>query len=197
MLLIQQVIEKISFRLRDEGFEVWNEQTIIDNINDTLKVIAREIKLFTSEYLITLDGSKEYVLPQNFISIVGVQLNEKPLKIMALSDGLRHFKKETFCYFSTRSVSVYPQNSTGELKLIYNNLVQVQDGDTQIDISSVLSLALIFGTMFLGLQREQNAKALEKSLYYKNLFEKELRDNKNLFVDLVNPQSLTTRYKRV
>jgi hypothetical protein len=207
VIAVNDIILKLRSRLGDNepSKQKWSDAELIDNINSALTQLAVSMiySFKTQKYIVSRTNNR-FELPYNIARIVAITIKDERATIKSfqwLQNSKQRLKSDEFVVcMDDISFFLYPLELLEdgvEILFDYNHIQQINDVSENIDMSIMLSDAILFYAMHMSLQVNTSEKNANKSLHYLNLFDKQVSTMSGVIYKNRHSKRLTSRYKRI
>lgn len=197
MILVGDTLLALRSRLRDNEIKKeYSDNELLDFINMAYIKIASNLRLFTKNKLYQLK-EKDLIIPKDFISLISAEAEGVSLNIIPYNYYLKNKHKLKENILTLDNHKIITNIEKGTLSLNYNYIKRVANIEDYLDLKDFLLEGVIFYCMFLALQKEPRTDSLQKSEYYLNLFNLELKYAEELNTNMLNQKDLLSEFQRI
>ncbi|PAF41367.1 hypothetical protein [Helicobacter sp. 11S02596-1] len=202
MIEVQEFITSLRSRLRDEAVEKnYSDNELIDFINNAYFKLQIALKLFNDEAVFDLalfsQKKQKLLLPPMAVTLNACFYNDRPVRIVSYEFFIKNKHEELTLSLNNQEILLSPKKDKGFLKINYSYLKRVANIEDYVEIKPYAFNAIIFYAMFLAFQKEPRVDSLQKSQYYLNLYEEEVKEAKNIMQAMLSTKDLCTEYQYV
>lgn len=207
MIAVSDIILKMRSRLGDNDplKYKWSDAELIDSINSALIQLSTHMLTSTRvrRYATTATNNR-YELPHNMVKVIAITIENEPVIIKSFEwiQNNKNILSHNVFYvcMDEQSFYLYPielLKDAPEVEFSYNYIQHINDASENIDMTPLLSDAILFYAMHLSLQVNTSEKNAGKSMQYLNLFKDQVATLSGAIYKNKHSKKLTTRYKRI
>lgn len=200
-MTVNDVLLMVVARLRDEKYENWSENSLIDLIRLAHNEVAKEMQIFQKSIRYTHDGSANPLpLPRDILKLIAVFLAEEPLDIKSYEWATKHKidALHQFAIINFDGLRIVPTPTAGDVvEVVYQFTRPIYTKEEVIDIPDLAFNALLFYALYLANQRETRKDSIERANYYFGLYNAEINKVKKDFLSFKNSQTIYPNYLKV
>jgi len=188
-------------RLRDEKFENWDENSLLDLIRIAHNEVSKELQVYQKSISYTHDGSTNPLpLPRDMLSLIGVYIDEDSLDIKSYEWAMKHRNalSDMYAIINFDGLRINPAPVAGTLiEVVYKFTQPIYTKEQVIDLPELAISALLFYTLYLANQRETRKDSIERSNYYLGLYSAEIIKVKKDYLGFKNSRNIYPQYVKV
>lgn len=162
-------------RLGDEESKKWNDNELIDMINNAYINIARVLRLFLQKQSFNV-SNENYIfnLPTNYLDIATIKTkNQNSIPIIRYKEVLRD-DIYTQCVSINNNQIIFNNCNNGMYEMYFYCYYIVVSISDELLLPEIAFNAMLYFTMFLLLQKKPSQTSLQDAQYYKALYEEEI-----------------------
>ena len=206
MVKIGDVVLGIRSRLGDTDVakQHYSDPEIIDAVNSALSHLSEELLCFRRTWLVPcLDGVGRYELPGDFLRLISV--NYKGTLITEVESMEHRMNREDGAgtpgvSLDLQTIHLFPSENikTGDvIELYYQYYETVNDDRDDIALPNVAKEAIVFFALSLLYQNPVKKAGIEKSNYYRRMYEVELQNLRSRVRMNAQSKKIRTPYIKV
>lgn len=162
-------------RLGDEESKKWNDNELIDMINNAYINLARVLRLFLQKQSFNV-SNENYIfnLPTNYLDIATIKTkNQNSIPIIRYREVLRD-DIYTQCVSINNNQIIFNNCNNGIYEMYFYCYYIVVSISDELLLPEIAFNAMLCFTMFLLLQKKPSQTSLQDAQYYKALYEEEI-----------------------
>lgn len=162
-------------RLGDEESKKWNDNELIDMINNAYINLARVLRLFLQKQSFNV-SNENYIfnLPTNYLDIATIKTkNQNSIPIIRYREVLRD-DIYTQCVSINNNQIIFNNCNNGIYEMYFYCYYIVVSISDELLLPEIAFNAMLYFTMFLLLQKKPSQTSLQDAQYYKALYEEEI-----------------------
>lgn len=183
----------IRSRLRDTNYEnlEWSKNEIMDILNLGYIELVRNLKFLTKKINLRIMDN-EIDLPYDFLEILEIRVNNDRINPVNINTFYRNVPMSSFTINGKKVI--FSNDIRGRADIVYHAFDIIWGYEDEFEMPEICTQALLFYSMFLLLQKTQNERSLQDSIYYKKLYEEELVRLKNDVFRIYDVKDLRSTY---
>lgn len=200
-MVVENLLLMVTARLRDEKFENWDENSLLDLIRIAHNEVSKEIQIYQKSINYTHDGSTNPLpLPRDLLSIIGVYIADDSLDIKSFEWATKHRNvlSDMFAIINYDGLRISPAPVSGTIvEVVYKFIQPIYTKEQVIELPELAINALLFYTLYLANQRETRKDSIERANYYLGLYSAEITKVKKDYLVFKNSKNIYPNYIKV